>query len=147
MNYSIMWYRYHVLPKSHFMSSGRYWSHIQDFQTIIRRIFMNCRCRSFPVRNFKIPKSKKLDFDILKLSNSQVAKIPRYPNFTIFKSHFSYLQLISPKLFYHFFVSRFHEVHFPIYLQALFVYMLKSLSFSSGPSTLVAQSLSRPSIL
>ena len=37
-----------ILPKLHFMFSGRYWYHIQDFQDLFRRIFMICRCPSFP---------------------------------------------------------------------------------------------------
>ena len=30
------------------MLSGRYWSHIQDSQDFIKRIFIICRCSSFP---------------------------------------------------------------------------------------------------
>ena len=32
----------------HFKFFGRYWSHIPDFQIILRRIFMIVRCLSFP---------------------------------------------------------------------------------------------------
>ena len=37
-----------ILPNSHFLFSGRPWSHIQDFQELIGRIFIICRCPSFP---------------------------------------------------------------------------------------------------
>ena len=37
-----------MLPKFHFMLSGRYWSHLQDFQDFIRQIFIMLWCPSFP---------------------------------------------------------------------------------------------------
>ena len=43
-----------ILSNYHFLFSGRYWSHIQDFQEFIRRISMAVRCPSFP----KITKSR-----------------------------------------------------------------------------------------
>ena len=48
MNYSVLYYRYRYFQKDHFMFSGRYSSHIQDFQDIIRRIFGSFRPRLFP---------------------------------------------------------------------------------------------------
>ena len=43
-----MYQRYWIFPKKPFMFSGRYWSHIQDLQDFIRRIFVILRCPSFP---------------------------------------------------------------------------------------------------
>ena len=76
MNYSIISYRRRVLPKNYFVFSIRYWSHIQDFQEIIRRIFICFRARLFQkVENDFQHRSCK-ESRSFRISEIQMAKSP-----------------------------------------------------------------------
>ena len=45
-----------ISPNFHSMFFGRYWSHIQDIQEFIRRIFGLFRCPSFRIKYFRFTK-------------------------------------------------------------------------------------------
>ncbi len=67
LGFKVSWFqsflvsKFEDLPNFHFMFSGRYWSHIQDFQEFVRRIVGICRSPSFPTFS-KCSISKSLTF-------------------------------------------------------------------------------------
>ena len=56
-----------MLPKFHFMLSGKCWYHILDFGEILKRIVIICRCPSFPKFD-KTRESRMLTYETITVS-------------------------------------------------------------------------------
>ena len=66
LGFEMFWFQsFEDLPNFQFMISGRYWSHVQDFQNCLRRISMICRCRPLQICvNFGIPQFREFEHNI-----------------------------------------------------------------------------------